>query len=115
VTLYLERVPGESRGEVVFRRDYRGFTLWVKHEYEAGPWEWLIFQGKDAIAFGDAVTQKDAEGQLAAAAAEIPEIAALVTERTELEGEEEGILRVVGRLVVGRLRRGLDAVDQALK
>ncbi len=111
--MYLERVPGESRGEVIFRRDYRGFTLWVKHEYEGAPWEWLIFQGTEAITFGDAVTQLDAEEQLSAAAAEIPEIAELVTDRAEND-DEPGILRFVGRLVIDKLRRGLDAVDEKL-
>lgn len=113
MTIYLERVAGESRGEVVFRRDFRGFTLWVKHEYDGAPWEWLIFEGTDAIAFGDGVTQQDAEEQLGAAAAEIPEIAELVTGRTDTD-EEPGIFRVVGRLVVDKLRRGLDAVDEKL-
>ncbi len=113
MTIYLERVPGEGKGEVIFRRDFRGFTLWVKHEYDGAPWEWLIFQGKDAISFGDGVTQADAEEQLSAAAAEIPEIAELVTDRVEID-EEPGIFRVVGRLVVEKLRRGLDAVDAKL-
>lgn len=98
VNLQLERVPGENQTEIVYHRAYRGFGLYLKHEYPTAPcWEWILCEGKDPIDFGDGASQEDAEHQLAAA---------LVARCPELDQPEpeEGILRVLARRLGAAVR-----------
>jgi hypothetical protein len=68
--LGLERSPGEAAGEICYSRGWQSFTLWVKRELDGGLWDWILLDGSDAIAFGDGITQADAERQLTEAVAE---------------------------------------------
>lgn len=62
--LRLVRIPGEAPGEVVFFQTWGAFSCWVKHEYPAAPWEWILMEGGTAIGFGDAADQESAEALL---------------------------------------------------
>lgn len=60
----LDRIPGEGPGELVYSGRRAGFTVFVKKEYAGAPWDWVILEGKDAVAFGDAESKEDATDQM---------------------------------------------------
>jgi len=68
--LELKRIPGEDRRELVFYQQVGELHLWVKNEYEGAPWEWILYEGRDPVAFGDARDQETAERYLSEAVRE---------------------------------------------
>lgn len=68
--LELRRIPGESRAELVFYQQWGPWHFWVKNEYDGAPWEWILYENKDAVAFGDAPDQQEAERLLTEAVRE---------------------------------------------
>ncbi len=74
--LRLVRIPGEARGELVLYQSWGAFSCWVKHEYAAAPWEWILVEGNTPVAFGDCPDQEAAEAQLTEALQDLcPEFA----------------------------------------
>lgn len=62
--LALHRIPGEAKGELVMFQSWGTFTFWVKHEYPAAPWEWILIEEGRPVVFGDAPDQETAEQHL---------------------------------------------------
>ena len=94
----LQQIPGEGPGELVFTARRMRWTIYVKREYETGPWDWTIIEGADdPIAFGDATSKEDATDQVLAY------LDGLCPEAPPRAG---GLVGMVGRLLWGDDARG---------
>ena len=72
MTAAVEKIAGEGKGELVFSGERGAYKYLVSREYEGGPWTWMILEGKDPVAFGDAT---DSRAALLAMSAELDSFA----------------------------------------
>ncbi|HXJ24508.1 MAG TPA: hypothetical protein VNH17_02355, partial [Streptosporangiaceae bacterium] len=66
-----QQVRGEHPEEIVYTASWRTFTIWLKHEYAAAPWEWIIVDGRYPVDFGDERTEDEAANRLEMAVIEL--------------------------------------------
>lgn len=55
---------GEARNEVVYVGRYGPWSFWIKHEYPAAPWEWVILNGSYPMDVGTEPSEEEAASRL---------------------------------------------------